>query len=276
MNIYQLRFFYNQGELYREYRNPKFCQLADDFYPVDLRFVFWHIYLCLKPNMLKNTELELLEKRSNKRLDVESIAGTGFWCTSQRFKEFIEAEKIPLDFFPVLVEGERRYLTLCRRLDVLTGYELDLKKSDYKIYDGIISIHNEVFRSDVIEYYNYQFFSDVFHISKYVTEDFKMKLEKEGFLLTFDLKPVTEMKFKKKKVEKDLIFARQKEREMYLTPQGYKDFELLDCHIEKVLMEEGDQQVLQKFQTEFKGRWKKDFERYEQGLMQPLEKITYW
>jgi len=43
-----------------------------------------------------------------------------------------------------------------------------------------------------------------------------------------------------------------------------------------VLIEEGNQATLERFRREMKGIWEKDFQRHENGLMEPEERITYW
>lgn len=264
-------------DAYRSYGVPKYLKKFWDksikFPPFFAKEIFLYKYIQLHPSQHKNCELEILQQRNKKRIDVE-YAGD-MWCSSQRFKDFCEAEDIKLNFFPVLVEGERRYLTNWRSLPVLGDYEVDIKKSVYE-NSGNLDDSKAVFRSDFIEYYKYKMFATPGYSYMYITGELKQKLDDNNFLFNFYEKSVTQKKLNKKKIIKDLEYARKRERELYLKEIRKPKFQERDDYLEKVLVEEGNKEILEKFRKEMKGIWKKDFERYEKGLMEPLERITYW
>lgn len=68
------------------------------------------------------------------------------------------------------------------------------------------------------------------------------------------------------------------ERNSFLLSQQitFNRLKEVDDFLEKILIEEGDKKVLKKFNEEMKGVWKKDFERYRKGLMDPLERTFFW
>jgi hypothetical protein len=230
----------------------------------------------LHPDKYKDYELEILEQKSKNRYDVENVGMNGLWCASQRFKDFIDQEDIPLDFFPVKVEGEKRYLMMWRNLPSIGDYEVDIGKSRYYEEGGCARPDNIVFRSDFLNFYRYEIFCSSSHTYLYVTDTFKKKLDENNFKFTLTEREVTQKELDEKALEKDLIYAREMERKIKLTELVYQKLQEVDDYLEKVLIEEGDKKVLQRFQKEMRGKWKKDFERYEQGIMEPLEKITYW
>jgi hypothetical protein len=278
IKVYELRLYYEKGHSNRIYYG---LRDFDRFYktkpPLFKTALFFNKYLRLHPDKYKDYELEILEQKSKNRYDVENVGMNGLWCASQRFKDFIDQEDIPLDFFPVKVEGERRHLMMWRNLPVISDYEVDIPKNRYwgRDKDKLDCAH-PVFRSDFIEYYGSQIFSEKTYTYIFVTNTLKKKLEQQDFKFTFEEKQVTQKKLNSQKIKKDLIYARNKEREILLSVSRYQKLQEVDDYLEKVLIEEGDKKILERFKEEMKGKWKKDFERYEQGIMEPLEKIMYW
>jgi hypothetical protein len=164
IKVYQLWLSYEQGE-HCDQSNRIYYGLRDfdRFYktkpPLFLTVLFFSKYLQLHPNKYKDYELEILEKHSENRYDVERVGMNGMWCASQRFKDFIDQEKIPLDFFPVKTEGERRYLMMWRNLPALGDFEVDVINNKYwGKNDEKIDASHPVFRSDFIDYYGYEMF----------------------------------------------------------------------------------------------------------------------
>ncbi|HLD84016.1 MAG TPA: hypothetical protein VI979_04150 [archaeon] len=234
-----------------------------------------HRYLMLHADKYQHSELSVVGETSKRRLDVESVAEEGIYCVSELFKRFVESEGIPFDFFPIIVEGERRYLMMWRRLPVISDYEVDVHRSQY-CDDGSLQISSVVFRSDIIEHLGYRIFNDTSRSFIFVTDALKEKLEKGGFLLGYKEQRVTEVKLEKEEVENLLLYATGKELEMRLVPAWEKELQAVDDYLEKVLIEEGNQATLERFRREMKGIWEKDFQRHENGLMEPEERITYW
>ncbi|NQU77448.1 hypothetical protein HQ544_02005 [Candidatus Falkowbacteria bacterium] len=274
--IFQLFLYGNEDNEVACYNPP---QKMLDFYDelptmMDKELVFYK-YLLLKPDRYKDTELKLFKKGFKETLDVEGMSAGGMKLATQRFKDFIEGEKIPLDFFPVKVKGERRYIMMWRRLPVYIDYEADLKQSEF-YEDGRVVASGIVYRSDVLEYRKIKMFSLQTHTSIYLTGEIRQKLEENDFLFNYHEKKVTQKKLNPKKVEKDLLYAIKKSRESGFNENSRKWYVQIDESLEKVLIEEGDKEVLERFRKEMKGAWKKDFERYEKGLMKPDERITYW
>lgn len=279
MKIYKLKIFYEDGNRNRAYKGPKdFYRLHEHMPPLFWRDLFMYKYLKLHPNKYADYELELLERNSSTRLDVEDMGEGGLWCASERFKEFSDKEQLGFDFFPVKVEKERRYLMAWRNLPVLTDYEVDTKKSRFYIgnLSGLLDYSGVVFRSDIIEYLGHQIFCDTTYTYRFVVDYLKEKLEKQGFLFSYEVMPVTEKNLNVKKVEKVMVEGRKRERELYLIDGNKQKFQDVDDCLEKVLIEEGDKEILDKFRNEMKGEWKKNFERYEKGLLEPMERIKYW
>lgn len=170
MQIFHLDFYFEKGEFNRIYYGLKdFDRFYHDTghpFKIDL---FFYKYLLLHPEKYQDVELPLIEKRSKNRYDVEYIAMNGMYCTSEKFKNVCNTHNIPFDFFPIKVEGERRYIMMCRRLPVISEFKLDVKASKIKermsrdrdVDDATeISIKNWVFRSDIMEYFGYKVFSE--------------------------------------------------------------------------------------------------------------------
>ena len=275
IKLYQLTVYYDHGDLYRVYAKPEHLdRLSRDFPPLMWAELFFYKYLLLHPRQFKDYELVVHESKSDIRLDVERVHG-GMYCVSERFKQFVEQERIPLDFFPIRVEGEGRYLMMWRRLPVVSDYEVDREKSKY-YQDGALRTSSTVIRSDILEYLEYHIFDNPSHIFTYVTDSLKAKFDCERFLLGYRELGITHRVIDPTKVRATLLFARRKERELYLTEQRKQRLQKVDDYLEKILVEEGDLKALDQFRSELKGIWKRDFERYEQGLMTPDERITYW
>jgi hypothetical protein len=85
----------------------------------------------------------------------------------------------------------------------------------------------------------------------------KKKFDEQDFKFTFEEKQVTQKKLDRTTIEKDLIYARKMERQAYLADWRRERLQAVDDYLEKVLIEEGDKKVLQRFQEEMKGKWKK-------------------
>jgi hypothetical protein len=237
------------------------------------RELLFSMYLQSNPEKYKNTELELFSLYSEKRYDAERVGGKHLWCTSQKFKDFMESEGVPFDFYPIKVEGERRYLTMRLRLPVLSDYECDLENSRYT--DG--HIHGKrVFRSDFLEYYDHKVFRDFTASYVYCSKSFKDRLESSGLMLRYVPIATTEVLYDESNLQADSLRATRMERELFLTEWRYKMFEGIDDTLEKILIQDDNQQALNKFRSEIKGRWKDQFERYRAGTMPPEERVIYW
>lgn len=286
LKIYSLEIYFENGFNNRTYYGiADFRRFYDDKANPSLIALFFNKYLKLNPDKYKDSdESKIIDKYSNNRYDVEDTGMNGMWFASQRFKDFCAQEKLPFDFFPILVERERRYITMWRSLPVICDYEIDTKKTEYdEGEEPFADMNRPTFRSDFIEHYNYQIFCEPEHVFIYITDSLKQKLEENNFQLSFkgpnwktESFTVTQKKLNSQQLEQELIYARTMERKLYLTKKRYNWFQEVDDYLEKTLIAEKDQKGLAKFRTEMKGVWQKDFARYEQGLMQPLERITYW
>ncbi len=199
----------------------------------------------------------------NIKLDVEDW-DCDFWISNDRFKEFSERENLGLEFFPVLVENKRRYLVSWRKLPTFWSYDLDLEENEYDEYWLKKWEPNYVFSSDVIQYYDWKMFCGSAHVSKYITWDIKEKMEKENFLFIFQERKCTQKAFNKKVVEEHLKKSRKDEKKT-LNKLVRKEYEDTDEALEKILIEDWETEILEKFRNEMKGIWKKDFDRYEKG-----------
>ena len=276
--VYRLDLFYEQGNLNRSYDFPQRLRCLYDKIQgkVFMTSLFFYEYLLLNPNCLENEEFFAIEKKSNNRYDVENIGLSGMWVVSERFKKFIQNEGIQMKFFPTKIEGERRHLMMWRDLPVITGYETDTDKAKYLSNGKSIQMYHAVFRSDLLKYLENQMFSVPSYTFMFITERLKEKLQFMKFQFTYHEYPVTHIQYDEQKIQKDLQFATKMERELWLV-DNYRDrLQSVDDYLEKVLIEEGDEAVLNKFRTEMKGIWKRDFERYENGEMKPLDRIKYW
>ncbi len=288
MKIYEMRLTIiceENGKYNREYNLSKKAMNVRNNAPLFVNEIAITKYLKLNPDKFKDHELEIESiGLKNGRDDIEHVLPE-MELISPRFKEFAEKENLPFDFFPVLADGERRYLMMWRNLPVISDFEVDIEKSKYFPHDlnRIAGGGNMFFRSDFLEYYNFNIFCYIYHTYTFITDSLKQKLEIENFKLTFEEKPVTQKKLDKKEIINDLIFARQKERESYIdrkksefARKRYKQFEQVDDFLEEILAEEGNKDVLAKFYETTRGEWKKDFERFDNGEMGELEKIRYW
>ena len=136
-------------------------------------------YLRLKPDRFKDENLWISSKWNRIEIDVEK-ADCNFWVSSERFKEFSEKENLWFEFFPILVENKRKYLMSWRALPAYWSYDLDLEETEFHRFWIPKGDPNRVFRSDVIEYYNWKIFCDSWHIYKYITWEIKDKMEQEN------------------------------------------------------------------------------------------------
>lgn len=282
LKIYGVRVYSFNGYNNREYQRPKGLEkIKRGFPPLFITKLFLSQYLKTNPSRYENYNLAIKNERLKARLDVE-WGGPEAWYVSQRFKDFCLQENLPFDFFPIMIEGERRYITMWRNLPVITDYEVDNQKTTHS-QKGYVDMSSLTFRSDFIEYSSYQIFSETDHIYIYITDSLKQKLEANNFKFSFkgpnwktESYPVTQKKLNPEKLKKELIYAREMERKLYLTKEQYEKLQAVDDFLEKALIADQDQKALARFRAEMKGVWKKDFERFEKGLMQPLERITYW
>jgi hypothetical protein len=276
MIIYKLDLFYDRGNLYRNYLPPpKYNELLNyqEFIGFDNLIIYK--YLSVFKEKFKNYELEIHEKSSEKRLDAEMVTPM-LWVVSERLKTCLESENVEMDFFPIKVEGERRYLMMWIRIPVITGYETYTSKAKFVGDNKKINFNKAVFRSDILKYYNYKMFCDPTHIYLFVSDDFKRKLEDNNFLFSYEERPVKEIKYNEKKVEKILIEAAKKEREHWLGDKMINRLIACDNYVEKIVKEEGDEEDLKKFRNGIKGNWENYYKRYKNNLMQPLERIRYY
>lgn len=276
--VYRLDLFYENGYLNRSYDVPKhlrylYNKIQGKVFMISL---FFYKYLLLNPNCLENEEFSAIEKKSNNRYDVENIGLSGMWVVSERFKKFIQNEGIQMEFFPIKVEGEIRCLMMWRDLPVISGYETDTDKAKYLSNGKSIQMYHAVFRSDLLKYLGYQMFSVPSYTFIFITEGLKERLQSMEFQFTYHEYSVTQMKYNEQNINQDLQFAAQKERELWLVDTYKERLQAVDDYLEQVLIEEGDKEILNKFRIEMKGIWKKDFERYENGEMKPLDRIKYW
>ncbi len=276
MKIYKFNLFYDKGDLYRRYSPPeKFNELLNNKGFIGFGNLLIYKYLSVFNEKFKNYELEIYEKTSEKRLDAESVF-PNVWVVSKRLRGFLESENVEMDFFPVKVEGERRYLMMWIRVPVITGYETYTSKAKFVGDIKKIDFKKAVFRSDILKYYKYKLFSDPTHVDLCVSDDFKKKLEDNNFLFSYQEKPVKKIKYNERKIEKILIKAAKKEREHWLSDKMRKRFIACDDYVEKIVKEEGNEKDLIKFRKEIKGNWEDYYKRYKNNLMQPLERIRYY
>jgi len=276
MKIYKFNLFYDKGDLYRRYSPPeKFNELLNNKGFIGFGNLLIYKYLSVFKEKFRNHELKIYEKRSDKRLDAESVF-PNVWVVSKRLRGFLESENVEMDFFPVKVEGERRYLMMWIRVPVITGYETYTSKAKFVGDIKKIDFKKAVFRSDILKYYKYKLFSDPTHVDLCVSDDFKKKLEDNNFLFSYQEKPVKKIKYNERKIEKILIKAAKKEREHWLSDKMRKRFIACDDYVEKIVKEEGNEKDLIKFRKEIKGNWEDYYKRYKNNLMQPLERIRYY
>ena len=276
MKIYKFNLFYDKGDLYRRYSPPeKFNELLNNKGFIGFGNLLIYKYLSVFNEKFRNYELKIYEKRSDKRLDAESVF-PNVWVVSKRLRGFLESENVEMDFFPVKVEGERRYLMMWIRVPVITGYETYTSKAKFVGDIKKIDFKKAVFRSDILKYYKYKLFSDPTHVDLCVSDDFKKKLEDNNFLFSYQEKPVKKIKYNERKIEKILIKAAKKEREHWLSDKMRKRFIACDDYVEKIVKEEGNEKDLIKFRKEIKGNWEDYYKRYKNNLMQPLERIRYY
>lgn len=88
-------------------------------------------YFQTKPDRFKDYELKVFEKTSNHRQDLEYISGWGF-LVSEKFKAIFDIHNVPVKFFPVLSDGERRYIMMWVTAPLLGEYEVDVAHTKYK------------------------------------------------------------------------------------------------------------------------------------------------
>ncbi len=276
MKMYKFNLFYDKGNLYRRYSPPeKFNELLNNKGFIGFSNLLIYKYLSVFKEKFRNYELEIYEKRSDKRLDAESVF-PNVWVVSKRLRGFLESENMKMDFFPVKVEGERRYLMMWIRVPVITGYETYTSKAKFVGDIKKIDFKKAVFRSDILKYYKYKLFSDPTHVDLCVSDDFKKKLEDNNFLFSYEEKPVKKIKYNETKIEKILIEAAKKERDHWLSDKMRKRFIACDDYVEEIVKEEGDEEDLKKFRNGIKGNWENYYKRYKNNLMQPLERIRYY
>ena len=276
--VYSLRPKYNdEGEFDRELSPPLPKKIIQES-PLKSRDLIIYKYLILDRNRFENTKLEIFRKQSEEIHDVEKVNYEGLWCVSSRFKNFVENNQLSgLDFFPVKVGEERRYLMMWRGLSVISDYEVDIKKSRYWGEEkNKLDLSKVTYRSDVIEHYNNKIFSNTVHFDIYITDELKDLFEEKGFAFTYDEIQVTQKRYSKRKVKKIILNAVKEGQKLYYTQWRKDRLQETDDFLEKVLIEEGNEEVLEKFRTEMKGKWKDQFDRYERGEMPDDERVIYW
>ena len=275
IKIYEVMNYFHKHDITATILIPK--KMNEIFYKfLGNRPDIWlHKYLRLIPkDFFKDEELEVHQHIKWFELDVENT----WWfqyCVSEKFKNFAEKEKLWLEFYPVIARWKRMYIMLWQTLPVISDYEMDVEKSKYSDM-WFVEYSDRVFRSDFIEYYGYQMFSNSTHSMTFITWELKEKFDKQWFLLNYKELPITQKKLDKKEIEKDLLYARERERELYLIDRFKEKYQKADDILEKVLVEEWNKKLLKKFREEIKWEWKKDFERYEKWEMEPMEKIHFW
>ncbi len=234
-----------------------------------------HQYFKLDKDRFSNEEIPSQRLTEDIR-DVNFMWAWDYFWVTEKFKQFAEKEKLWLYFLPIKVNWEKRYIMSRQTLPVISDYEVDIENSRYFKWKLMIGNYT-VFRSDFIEYYDLQMFSDVIHSDLYITSELKEKFEKEWFIFRYKEEyAVTYKKLDKEKIKEDLLYAREKERELRLTEERKEKYEKWDKILEEVLVEEWNEKLLKKFREEIKWEWKNDFERYEKWEMWPMEKIHFY
>lgn len=186
----------------------------------------------------------------------------------------MQQEKIPFEFFPVLANGERRYLVFLYSLPTLMNHELDIKKSKTDL-KGFPEFDNPVFRRDILELHQYRMFSSFTHVFCFVTGELKKKFDQAGIQMSFYQREVIQKQWNEKKLHRYIQSAHQKQRALFLQQPFRQRYQKIDDHLEKVLKKEENTSVIQLFHSHMKGKWKNIFERYEQGIMEPEEPMVF-
>jgi len=286
-HIYLLGVYTEDGNYLRQYQYPDFLKkLSYSTSKVWYTDLLINKYFSCNPNKLQNEQLEIASEKSKKTLAVEPISPQ-LWCANEAFYNFCLQKNLNFEFFPIQANNDLRYLTMWRKIPVITDYELDVSKCRYNenssSIKGFLEIETTVFRSDILEHYSYPLFCNINHVYLFADNTIKEEFEKNNFLFNYSAfkasqneVPTTQIPLSKKTIDEVLLNARQKERILLLTDIRKQKLQDVDDYLEKILTEENDTIGLEKFHEEIKGNWKKDFERYEQNLMEPLDKITYW
>ena len=221
--------------------------------------LFVYEYLKLHPNKFADEELEIFER--NKRhtpLDIEACRISWIYIVSQKFKDFAGREWLPLDFFPVKVYGERRYMMMWRRLPHISKFEFyteDGSPPDCLTIDL-------VFRSDVLQFFGYRIFCTETYVPIFVDDVLRKKMEDEWFLLAYSDMKIQEIPLDRELVSQQIKKNKIKEFEKY----GWlieEEWQELDEHLENILIQEWDEGILEKFRWEVKWDWMKQREEYE-------------
>lgn len=284
MQIYRLLPYYQKGSIGRSYHGPpKLVEFYDDpARPVRLwKALFLYKYLKLQPQQFAEENLVIHKELSDRPYDIESVMLDNIWCVSERFKTFMEAEEIPLDYFSVKAQNEQRYLMMWRKLPIISEYEVDTEKSGYVGSAKKLDYSRIVFRSDLLRHFNYRVFSMPLYMDIYIIDELREAFQQHNFSVNYGYRedkpfPVTEINSNPSKLKSVLQKAQEQERKTRLTDWYYERMQEVDEYLEKVLIQENKPDILAKFQREMKGVWKKDFERYAQNDLGPLEKINYW
>lgn len=246
-------------------------------YPMDRGAVVYN-YLKLHPNKFAEDETGVCILNTEKRHDIEE-AHTSIFLVTERFQQFCKKENLPLDFFPVLSEGERRYIMMWQTVPVLGEYEVDVEHSQY---EKIITHENgisflkfplpgrTVFSSSYLDTLSIDaFFTFAARSALYCTMKVQQTIEDAGFEVYWT-------KFEANETSVDLIDSTRNQQILWLNEARREKYQRTFDYLEQILLAEGDKDVIEKFNVEIKSKWEDQFIRFADGTLPPDERVQVW
>jgi len=283
MEIHKLKFKTNEGNFERESYLPKFYE--ESFYrksPLGDPVIFNYCYFFLKPDRFKDVELEVRKKRSNTRYDVEPFSIGYTFLVSQKFKDVCTQELLPLDFFPVLSDGERWYIMMWRGVPVLGDYEVDVEASRYfDLGDDRLSPIDQTSEKLTLseDFLRLRGIKNIFSFQNpvmlFITDSVKSVFDKAG--LEYEIRYPYSISITNNKISKEAVsLAIINQQKIHLYNFKYEQKKKAYDYLEQVLLAEGDKDVIEKFNTEIKNKWEDQFIRFANGTLPPDERVKNW
>jgi len=272
---------YNEnGNYYRQNDIPQRFKtiIKGTKYPMDDKSIVYH-YMKLNPDRFENEEIGVFEKSSDLRFDVEHTSWNLF-LVSESFMRFCKDEDIQFDFFPVLSEGECRYMAFWRKAPVLGEYEVDTKNSVYRtskereLSAAFLKTHlsprDLVFSSSYLDSLSIDtFFTFATKINLYCTHKMQQAIENAGFEVYWT-------KFKANETPVDLVESTRKQQILWLNETRREKYQRSYDYLEQILIAEGDKDVIERFNVEIKSKWEDQFIRFANGTLPPDERVKVW